>query len=81
MTSVHDNDKVLKEFKDFGLGSGKVVEVLEMLIKDELLKEYNFDALKPDAKGMYRIWVPDTKNPSRKTRLYAKNIDNLKEKV
>lgn len=81
MTSVHDNDKLLKEFKDLGLGSGKVVEVLEMLIKDELLKEYNFDALKPDAKGMYRIWVPDTKNTSRKTRLYAKNIDNLKEKV
>lgn len=81
MTSVHDDEKILFKFKDLGLGSGKVVDILKMIIKDELLSEYDFDTLKPDAKGVYRIWVKDPKAPSGKKRLYAKNIDNLKEKV
>lgn len=81
LTSVLDDEKILFKFKDLGLGSGKVVDILKMIIRDELLSEYDFDTLKPDAKGVYRIWVPDPKVPSGKKRLYAKNIDNLKEKV
>ncbi|MDO4529470.1 MAG: hypothetical protein Q4B55_03575, partial [Lachnospiraceae bacterium] len=45
------------------------------------MSEYDFDTLKPDAKGLYRISVKDPESPSGKKRLYAKNIDNLKEKV
>lgn len=81
MTSVLDDERMFFKFKDLGLGSGKVVDVLKMIIRDELLSEYDFDTLKPDAKGLYRISVKDPKSPSGKKRLYAKNIDNLKEKV
>lgn len=81
MTSVREDDKLLKEFKDYGLGSKEVMEILKVVIKKELLRDYDFDTLKPDAKGMYRISVEDSKSPTGKKRLYAKNIEKLKEKV
>ena len=81
LTSVCDDDTVLARFKGLGLSSDMVVELAQMLARDELLKKYDFDNLKPDVKGMYRIWVDDEKSPNGKKRLYAKNIENLKDKV
>lgn len=81
LTSVTTGDTVLHRLMDNGLSSEFVVQLLQMIEREEILKQYDFDNLKPDAKGQYRIWVTDPKSAKGKTRLYGKNLDILKEKV
>lgn len=81
MTSVHNDDKFLDRFKGLGLTSDQAVEIAEMLEREEILKKYNFDKLKPNKKGLYRIMVKDLTAKGGRKQIYAKDIENLKEKV
>ena len=81
MTSVHEDDTVLAEFKGQGLSKDQLYKAIEMIEKEEILRQFDFENLKPDSRGQYRIWVPDETRKGGKTRVYARNIDNLKERV
>ena len=81
LTSVTNDVTVFSRLKDIGLSKDNVVNILQMFDREEKLKHYDFNSLKPDAKGQYRIWVEDPFASKGKKRLYGRNIDILKEKV
>ena len=81
LTFVTSGDNVLHRLMDKGLSTESVVQLLQMIEREEILKQYDFDSLKPDAKGQYRIWVSDPSAAKSKIRLYGKDLDTLREKV
>ena len=81
MTSVHEDDKFLDRFKGFGLTSDQAVKIAEMLEREEILEKYNFENLKPNKKGIYRMMVKDPTAKGGRKQIYAKDIENLKNKV
>lgn len=80
LTEYLPDDTFFEGLEDDDISPALFDHVKYMMKRKKVLEKYHFPD-KPNAKGIYRVWVPDLTAKEGRRQISSKNLEKLKDKV